>query len=57
MAGQPPRRQRFDVCGSRLLRGAFDRTVMLHDAMTEFGQGRPAAVLASFLRGDDRDPV
>jgi hypothetical protein len=28
---------------------------MLYDGMTEFGQGRPAAVLASFLRGDDRD--
>ena len=28
---------------------------MLHDGMTELGQGRAAAVLASFLGGDDRD--
>ena len=41
-------RQRLDVCGSCILRSAFDRTVMLHDGMTELGQDRAAAVLASF---------
>jgi hypothetical protein len=32
-----------------LLRSTFDRTIMLYNGMTEFGQDCTAAVLASFL--------
>ena len=38
----------------RLLRSVLNRTIVLHDGMTEFGHGRAAAVLASFLRGGHR---
>jgi hypothetical protein len=47
------RRKRSDVRGARLYRSTFDGTVMVYDSVTEFGQGRAAALLASLLAGDD----
>jgi hypothetical protein len=48
-------RQRSDVRGTRLYRSTFNGTVMVYDRVTEFGQGRAAALLASLLAGDDWD--
>ena len=39
--------------GTCLYRSTFDGTVMVYDGVTEFGQGRAAASLASVLARDD----
>ena len=39
---------------NRLYHSTFNSTVMVYDGVTEFGQGRAAALLASVLTGDDR---
>jgi hypothetical protein len=40
--------------GTCLYRSTFDGTVMVYDGVTEFGQGRAAALLTSVLARDDR---
>jgi hypothetical protein len=39
--------------GTCLYRSTFDGTIMVYDGVTEFGQGRAAALPASSLPDDD----
>jgi hypothetical protein len=42
------------VRGAGFYRSTFDGTVVVYDSVTEFSQGRAAALLVSVLAGDDR---